>query len=154
MNSYIPTKVTEVHDLNSRLNKIKYNEIIENLEYHFQNCYITNFDKIHHECRGDKLTFSKKYYETIFYDQLKQNISEDDQERFISFAIRSKRDDMNFERKVIIEHFNKLKVEKELERKAVFLSAMKKKFFKKSKYVKVNYLFYWSLTDCHLKLFL
>ena len=133
MNSYIPTKVTEVYDLNSRLNNMKYNEIMQDLEYHFQNCYITNFDKIHHECRGDKLNFSKKYYETIFYDQLKKNISEVDQEKFISSAIRSKREDMNFERKVIIEHFNKLKVEKELEMKGVFLSAMKKKFFKKKK---------------------
>ena len=132
MNSYIPTKVTEVHDLNSRLNKMKYDEIMSDLEYHFQNCYITNFDKIHHECRGDKLNFSKKYYETIFYDQLIQNISYDDQEKFISFTIRSKREDVNFERKVILEHFNKLKVEKELEKKGVFLSAMKKKFFKRN----------------------
>ena len=131
MNSYIPTKVTEVYDLNSRLIDMKYNEIMQDLEYHFQNCYITNFDKIHHECRGDKLNFSKEYYETIFYDQVKKNISEVDQEKFISSAIRSKRENMNFERKLIIEHFNKLKVEKELERKGVFLSAMKKKFFKK-----------------------
>ena len=138
MNSYIPTKVTEVYDLNSRLIDMKYNEIMQDLEYHFQNCYITNFDKIHHECRGDKLNFSKKYYETIFYDRLKENISEEDQEKFISSAIRSKREDMNFERKVIIEHFNKLKVEKELERKGVFLSAMKKKFFKKNVNVNVN----------------
>ena len=132
MNSYIPIKVTEVHDLNSRLNKMKYDEIIENLEYHFQNCYITNFDKIHHECRGDKLHFSKRHYETIFYNQLKQNIDEENQEKFISCAIRSEREDINFEKKVILEHFNKLKIEKELEKRGVFLSAMKKKFFKKN----------------------
>ena len=132
MNSYIPIKVTEVHDLNSRLNKIKYDEIMENLEYHFQNCYITNFDKIHHECRGDKLHFSKRHYETIFYNQLKQNIDEQNREKFISSAIRSKRKDINFEKKVILEHFNKLKIEKELEKRGVFLSAMKKKFFKKN----------------------
>ena len=131
MNSYIPIKVTEVHDLNSRLNKMKYDEIIENLEYHFQNCYITNFDKIHHECRGDKLHFSKRHYETIFYNQLKQNIDEQNQEKFISSAIRSEREDINFEKKVILEHFNKLKIEKELEKRGVFLSAMKKNFLKK-----------------------
>ena len=131
MNSYIPIKVTEVHDLNSRLNKMKYDEIIENLEYHFQNCYITNFDKIHHECRGDKLHFSKRHYETIFYNQLKQNIDEQNREKFISSAIRSKRKDINFEKKVILEHFNKLKIEKELEKRGVFLLAMKKNFFKK-----------------------
>ena len=131
MNSYIPIKVTEVHDLNSRLNKMKYDEIIENLEYHFQNCYITNFDKIHHECRGDKLHFSKRHYETIFYNQLKQNIDEQNREKFISSAIRSERKDINFEKKVILEHFNKLKIEKELEKRGVFLSAMKKNFLKK-----------------------
>ena len=131
VNSYIPTKVTEVYDLNSRLIDMKYNEIMQDLEYHFQNCYITNFDKIHHECRGDKLNFSKEYYETIFYDRVKKNISEVDEEKFISSAIRSKREDMNFERKIIIEHFNKLKVEKELEKKGVFLSAMKKNFLRK-----------------------
>ena len=131
MNSYIPTKVTEVYDLNSRLIDMKYNEIMQDLEYHFQNCYITNFDKIHHECRGDKLHFSKRYYETIFYDQLKQNIDEQNQEKFISFAIKSKREDLNFEKKVIVEHFNKLKIEKKLEKEGVFLSAMRKKFFKK-----------------------
>ena len=131
MNSYIPTKVMEVYDLNSRLNNMKYNEIMQDLEYHFQNCYITNFDKIHHECRGDKLNFSKKYYETIFYNELKKYIPEAIREKFISFAIKSEREDMNFERKVILEHFNKMKVEKELEKKGVFLSAMKKKFVKK-----------------------
>ena len=131
INNYIPTKVTEVHDLNSRMNKMKYDEIIENLEYHFQNCYITNFDKIHHECRGDELSFSKRYYETIFYDRLNQNIDQQNREKFISSAIRSERKDINFERKVMLEHFKKLKIEKELEERGVFLSAMKKKFFKK-----------------------
>ena len=131
INNYIPTKVTEVHDLNSRLNKMKYDEIIENLEYHFQNCYITNFDKIHHECRGDELSFSKRYCETIFYDRLNQNIDQQNREKFISSAIRSERKDINFERKVMLEHFKKLKIEKELEERGVFLSAMKKKFFKK-----------------------
>ena len=132
MNNYIPTKVTEVHDLHSRLNKMKYDEIIENLEFHFQNCYITNFDKIHHECRGDELCYSKRHYETIFYNKLKENIDEQNREKFISSAIRSKREDINFEKKVILEHFNKLKIEKELEKRGVFLSAMKKKFLKKN----------------------
>ena len=111
---------------------MKYNEIIENLEYHFQNCYVTNFDKIHHECRGDELSFSERHYETIFYDRLKENIDEENREKFISFAIRSERKDINFEKKVMLDHFKKLEIEKELEKRGVFLSAMKKKFFKKT----------------------
>ena len=131
VNNYIPTKVTEVHDLNSRLNKMRYDEIIENLEYHFQNCFVTNFDKIHHECRGDEQSFSNRHYETIFHDRLNENIDELNREKFISNAIKSERKDINFERKVILEHFNRLKIEEELERRGVFLSAMRKKFFKR-----------------------
>ena len=128
-NSYVPTKVTEVHDLHSRLNKMKYDEIIENLDYHFKNCFVTNFDIIHHECRGDKLSFSREHYETVFYNRLKENLNEQNQEKFIASAIRSERKDINFEKKVISEHFNKVEIEKKLEEKGVFLSAMKKKFY-------------------------
>ena len=45
---------------------------------------------------------------------------------------------MNFERKVIFEHFNRLKIEEELEREGVFLSAMRKKFFKRKNDCKIN----------------
>ena len=129
VNNYVPTKVTEVHDLNSRLNKMKYDEIIENLDYHFKNCFVTNFDIIHHECRGDKLNFSREHYETVFYNRLKENLNEQNQEKFIASAIRSERKDINFEKKVISEHFNKVEIEKKLEEEGVFLSAMKKKFY-------------------------
>ena len=76
VNSYIPKKVTDIHDLHSRLNKIKYDEIIENFDYHFKNCFVTNFDLIHHECRGDELKHSRKFYETIFYNEMKENLNE------------------------------------------------------------------------------
>ena len=55
VNSYIPTKVTETDDLHSKLKKMTYDEIIEDYDCHFKNCYVTNFDLIHHECRGDKI---------------------------------------------------------------------------------------------------
>ena len=129
VNNYVPTKVTEVHDLHSRLNKMKYDEIIENLDYHFKNCFVTNFDIIHHKCRGDKLNFSREHYETVFYNRLKENLNEQNQEKFIASAIRSERKDINFEKKVISEHFNKVEIEKKLEEEGVFLSAMKKKFY-------------------------
>ena len=44
-----------------------FNEIVNNTDYHFQNSYITNFDLIHHNCRGDPLNHTKKYYETILF---------------------------------------------------------------------------------------
>ena len=129
VNNYVPTKVTEVHDLHSRLNKMKYDKIIENFDYHFKNCFATNFDLIHHECRGDKLNFSREHYETVFYNELKENLNEQNQKKFVASAIRSERKDVNFEKKVISEHFNRFEIEKKLEEEGVFLSAMKKKFY-------------------------
>lgn len=52
-----------------------YNEILSDPEYHFENSYMINFDLIHNECRGDKLSFSKKYYQTISNDCLKKKYS-------------------------------------------------------------------------------
>ena len=133
VNSYIPTKVTEVHDLHSRLNKMKFDEITEDFDYHFKNCYVMNFDLIHHECRGDKLNHSRNFYQTIFYNQMKKNLSEEDQKKFISLAIKAEREDVNYEKKVITEHFKKISFEENLEKKGIFLSAMRKKiYFKKT----------------------
>ena len=129
VNSYIPTKVTEVHDLHSRLNKMKFDEITEDFDYHFKNCYVINFDLIHHECRGDKLNHSRNFYQTIFYNQMKKNLSEEDQKKFISSAIKAEREDVNYEKKVITEHFKKISFEENLEKKGIFLSAMRKKFY-------------------------
>ena len=130
VNSYIPTKVTETDkDLHSRLKEMTYNEIIENFDYHFKNCYVTNFDLIHHECRGDELNFSRKFYETIFYNKVKENLSKENQEKFLSSAIKSEREDVNIERKLMIEHLKKISFERNLEKKGIFLSAMRKKFY-------------------------
>ena len=129
VNSYIPTKVTEVHDLHSRLNKMKFDEITEDFDYHFKNCYVINFDLIHHECRGDKLNHSRNFYQTIFYNQMKKNLSEEDQKKFILSAIKAEREDVNYEKKVITEHFKKISFEENLEKKGIFLSAMRKKFY-------------------------
>ena len=129
VDSYIPTKVTETDDLHSKLKKMTYDEIIEDFDYHFKNCYVTNFDLIHHECRGDKLNFSRKFYETIFYNKVKENLSKENQEKFLSSAIKSERGDVNIERKLMIEHFKKISFERNLEKKGIFLSAMRKKFY-------------------------
>ena len=140
VNSYVPTKVTETDkDLHSRLAEMTYNEIIEDFDYHFKNCYLTNFDLIHHECRGSKLEFSKKFYETIFYDKVKENLSEENKEKFLSTAIKSEREDVNIEKKLIIEHLKKVSFERNLEKKGIFLSAMRKNFIVK-KQMNVNQL--------------
>ena len=75
VSSFVPKKVDYVFDLHTRLNKTKYDEIINDLDGHFKNCYVTNFDLINHECRGDQLNNSRKFYETVFEDELKYNLN-------------------------------------------------------------------------------
>ena len=53
VNSYITIKIEKVYDLHTRLNNMKYYEILNDLDGHFSNCYVTNFDLINHECRGN-----------------------------------------------------------------------------------------------------
>ena len=36
------------------------------MDSHFSHAKITNFDLIHHQCRGDKLQNLQHYYETVF----------------------------------------------------------------------------------------
>ena len=127
VNNYVPTVVNDVHDLHTRFNKDKYDKIISDFDYHFSNCFITNFDLIHNECRGDKLEYSKKFYQTVFSDQLKKNLKEKDRRNFCAYAIKSERKDLYFEKKVINEHFRD-----KLEFRGIYLSSMRKKFCKKT----------------------
>ena len=128
VNNYVPAKVTDTNkDLHLKLKQMTYNDIV--IDYHFENCYITNFDLINHECRGDKLNFSRKFYETIFFADVKKNLDEINQKKFISSAIKSERTDLNIEKDLVIEHFKRASFERNLEKKGVFLSAMRKKFY-------------------------
>ena len=105
-----------------------FNEIVNDPDYHFENCYVTNFDLIHHQCRGDELSYSKKHYETISNKKIKEEIVSDDlRNRFVSSAIKSERKDMTIEKEVFKEHFNREIIEENLQKKGVFLSSMKKK---------------------------
>ena len=53
------------------------------------------------------------------------------QEEFIASAIKSEREDVNFEKKLLIEHFKRLSFEENLEKEGIFLSAMRKRFYSK-----------------------
>ena len=110
---------------------LKYEEIIQDFDYYFQKCYVTNFDIIHHECRGDELNFSKKFYQKINDSDIEKNLNENNQVNFISAAIKSERDDLYFEKESLIKHFKREFLIKNLEEKGIFLSAMKKKFYLK-----------------------
>ena len=71
INSYVLTKPKKYNkhdsfDLDTRLQQMTFNKIIQNPDEHFEKTFITNFDLIHHQCRGDKLSHSREYYETLF----------------------------------------------------------------------------------------
>ena len=118
------------HDLDTSLKRITFEKIIDDPELHFQNCYISNFDLIHHECRGDELTHTRKHYETIYKKKINEEIASDYfRDRFISSAIKSERNDVVFDKRIFNEHFNRSKLEKKLGEKGVFLSNMKKKVY-------------------------
>ena len=89
---------------------------------------------IHHDCRGDPLKHTKKYYETISCEKLNNEIiSKEDRASFISSAIKSERKDVFIEKKILKEHFNREEIEKNLQKKHVFLPSMKKYAFLKRK---------------------
>ena len=108
-------------DLNFTLQKMTFDKIVADPDYHFRNCYVTNFDLIHHECRGDELLHSRDQYETIYKKKLNDEIkSEDLKYRFLSAAIKSERKDVVFEKSIFSEHFTRDNLEKKLEKKCVF----------------------------------
>ena len=121
-------------DLDFTLRKMAFDKIVDDPDYHFQNCYITNFDLIHHECRGDELSHDRQHYETIFKKNIEDEINSNDVKyRFISSAIKSERKDVAFEKAIFKQHFNRENLEEKLEKKSVFLSSMKKKAYFKRK---------------------
>ena len=120
------------NDLDLTLKQMTFNEIVNDPDYHFENCYLTNFDLINHHCRGDVLSYSRKHYETISNKKIKEEIvSEDVRNHFVSSAIKSERKDVIIEKQIFKEHFNRELVEENLQKKGVFLSSMKKVNFKR-----------------------
>ena len=132
-NNYIPTrpKLLNDHDrfdLDARLQQMTFNEIMQNPESHFENAYITNFDLIHHECGGDKLTHDRKYYETLFKEKLNSEINDIEQkDRFVLAAINSERKDVYIEKEIYKDQFSRKLFREKLNKNGVFLSNMRRK---------------------------
>ena len=111
---------------------MSFDRILGDPDYHFRYSYITNFDLIHNECRGDELFHDRSYYETIFKKNIDDEINTIDAKyHFISSAIKCERKDVNIEKTIFKQHFNRENLEKELEKKSVFLSSMKKRAYLK-----------------------
>ena len=70
MNCYIPTKGPKKykwydHDLMLYIDVLKCEHFVKNMENHVARAKIVNLHLIHHECRGDKLSYPKYFYEKI-----------------------------------------------------------------------------------------
>ena len=127
MYSYVPVKPnqTKFYDLDKRLKEMTFNEVMNNPKKHFDNVYVTNFDLIHYNCRGDRLQHSEKFYKTIYSDQL-EKLNSYQKSEFVSAGIKSERKDVYFEKRVLMQHFD---IELKLIEQNVFLSSMKKEPF-------------------------
>ena len=127
-NSYIPTrpKLLNEHDkvdLDARLQQMTFNEIIQNPDNYFENVFITNFDLIHNQCRGDR-----KYYETLFKEKLNFEINDINQRnRFVSAAIDSEWKGVYIEKKIHEDQFSQKLLREKLNKNGVFLSNMRRK---------------------------
>ena len=121
MTTYVPAKpkMENFYDLHNRLKKMDFDEIVNDPTTHFKNVYITNFDLTHNSARGDPLSYSKKFYQTITMFDLNK-IDFPNSDAFVAAAIRSQRNDVYFEKKVLERHFKRDDIELKLIRKGIF----------------------------------
>ena len=98
-----------------------FNEILNDPDYHFENSFVTNFDLIHHQCRGDEVSYSKKHYETIANKKIKEEILDENvRNRFICSAIRSERKDEAIEKKVFKNILTERRLKKTYQKRVFF----------------------------------
>ena len=97
-------------DLDTRLQQET--EIISDPDEYFEKTTITNFDLIHHHCRGDKLIHDRKYYETLFKKKL--DFEFNNQLRKDVFLLQLK--DVYFEKDLQKDHFNRTLVKEQLKK--------------------------------------
>ena len=98
MINYVPDKRKtnkRFYDLHDRLKQMSFDEIDNDPKTHFENVYITNFDLIHNSARGDTLSYSKKFYQTISLTDLKK-IEFPYCDTFVAVGFRSQRNHVFF----------------------------------------------------------
>ena len=132
-NSYIPTrsKFYNKHDkgnLDTRLQQETYNKIISNPNKYFEKTTITNFDLMHHHCRGDELTHDRKYYKTLFKKKIDFAFNNElHKDVFLSSAQRYERKDVYFENDLQKDCFNQTFVKEQLKKRDFFVVDAKTK---------------------------
>ena len=132
-NSYVPTRAKiynkyDKGDLDTRFQQVDYDEIISNSDEYFEKVTITNFDLIHHQCRGDKPLHDRKYYKTLFKKTVAHELNKQlHRDIFLSSAQRCKRKDVYFEKGLQKDHFNQSLTKEELKIRDFSISDAKTK---------------------------
>ena len=115
------------HDLMTYIDDLKYENFVHNMDSHFSQAKVVNFDIIHHQCRGDKLDNPEEYYQTI-YDKDFVNYENHVRNEAVLSAIKFERDGIHFERDFLNRH-NKRDVEKDLISNGFFVKRKNKKSY-------------------------
>ena len=113
-NSYVPIFAKDYHklpwyerDLMAYFDHLDYKEMSDNPTKYFHDKKVINFDIIHHECRGDKLSNSYKHYKTVKANDLK-NYPDKDKKETLSGVFRNvNRDDLWVQRDLMLDYFKK-----------------------------------------------
>ena len=113
MNSYIPQYVAldlkwyERDGLITYIDRLKYERFEQNRDSYLNNVKITNFDIIHHECRGDPLQNSYKHYNTVNQKNF-DRMPSFDRRKATAACFRSKRKDLYVQRDIMLAYFKTL----------------------------------------------
>lgn len=97
----------------------KYKQFVEDMDSYFSCAKITNFDIIHHHCRGDQLQNSRRHYETMFGRDLKNYEDRTCNQAMLS-AIKVDCDDIHFKCNILKSHI-KSDIEKDILSNNMFL---------------------------------
>ena len=109
--SYIPRYVKdnlkwyEKEGLITYFDQLKYKEFKKDRDAYINETKITNFDIIHHECRGDKLEKTIKEHNTIKKEKLKQ-LPPSEKYAAVAACFRSSNKNIVVEESVAKEHFS------------------------------------------------
>ena len=109
--AYIPRYVKEnlkwyeKEGLITYIDQLKYKEFQKDRDAYINQTKITNFDIIHHECRGDRLDISIKEHNTIKKEKLKQ-LPPSEKYAAVAACFRSTNKNLVIEKSVAKEHFN------------------------------------------------
>ena len=97
----------ESNGLMTSYDQCKCEDFSRDTNKHFEKVKIVNFNMIHRQCCGEEVPKNLlKYYQTVSGKSVLQCLTSD-QDKILTSAFRTDRDDIFFEQKTIKKHFNK-----------------------------------------------